>query len=275
MSNVMQSLWIGNELSNLEKLSIKSFIDNGHEYHLYTYGNVKGVPEGTVIKDANEIVQKEEIFTYKNGSYSAFSNYWRFYLLFKKGGWWVDTDLVCVKSLKDETYYMDDFVFASEPDPKGTSDYETVGATTCMIKMKKSSMPAWAAISIQKEHKPKILSGEMHWGSGPATIKEVIKNYNLEEHVLPWSAVCSCGWNDAQSLVDTYFKPKNNEVINKVENIPKHMIAIHFWNQMWKYKKFDKNRTFHQWSLYEQLKGKYFIHNNLNGAPGSNFWLKK
>lgn len=275
MSNIMQSLWIGNQLSNLEKLSIKSFIDNGHEYHLYTYGPVSGVPKGTIIKDANEIVTKEEIFTYKNGSYSAFSNYWRFHLLFKKGGWWVDTDLVSVKSIKDEPYYNNDFVFVSEPDPKGNGDYSVSEATTCMIKMKKNSLPAWAAINIQKEHKPKILSGEMTWGSGPRTIIEIIKNYQLEKHILPWNYVCSCGWNDAQSLVDTYYAPKSDEVITKVEQIHDNMIAIHFWNQMWKYKKFDKNRTFNQWSLYEQLKGKHFIHNSLNGPPGSNFWLKK
>ena len=31
MSNIIQSLWIGKPLSKLEQLSIKSFIDNGHE----------------------------------------------------------------------------------------------------------------------------------------------------------------------------------------------------------------------------------------------------
>ena len=35
--SIIQSLWIGGSLSNLEILSIKSFLQNGHTYHLYTY----------------------------------------------------------------------------------------------------------------------------------------------------------------------------------------------------------------------------------------------
>ena len=58
MSNIMQSLWIGPKLSNMEKLSMQSFIDNGHEYHLYTYGEVDGIPDGVIIKDGNEILDK-------------------------------------------------------------------------------------------------------------------------------------------------------------------------------------------------------------------------
>ena len=39
--DIIQGLWIGETLSTMEYLSIKSFLDNGHEYHLYTYGEVK------------------------------------------------------------------------------------------------------------------------------------------------------------------------------------------------------------------------------------------
>ena len=35
-SEIIQSLWIGPRLSNMEYLCIKSFIDFGHEFHLYT-----------------------------------------------------------------------------------------------------------------------------------------------------------------------------------------------------------------------------------------------
>ena len=78
MSDIIQSLWIGGELSLMEQLSAKSFIDHGHEYHLYTYGDVKNIPEGVIVKDGNEILPESEIFRYENGSVSAFSNYFRF-----------------------------------------------------------------------------------------------------------------------------------------------------------------------------------------------------
>ena len=86
MSNIIQSLWIGGALSKMEQLSARSFIDNGHEYHLYTYGDVKNIPEGVVVKDGNDILPESEIFRYKNGSVSAFSNYFRFMMLHKKRG---------------------------------------------------------------------------------------------------------------------------------------------------------------------------------------------
>ena len=48
-NHVIQGLWIGSELSMLERLSIASFLDNGHDYHLYTYGDVRGIPDGNGI----------------------------------------------------------------------------------------------------------------------------------------------------------------------------------------------------------------------------------
>ena len=87
MSSVIQGLWIGGALSKMEQLSIQSFLDNGHEYHLYTYGTVENIPKGAIIKNGEDILVKEHIFTYKNGSYSAFSNLFRFVLLYKKGGY--------------------------------------------------------------------------------------------------------------------------------------------------------------------------------------------
>ncbi|HET7290318.1 MAG TPA: hypothetical protein VFJ67_07775, partial [Thermodesulfobacteriota bacterium] len=53
---VIQSMWIGSELSVMEQLSIISFLSNGHSYHLYTYNEVKNVPEGVTLKDANGII---------------------------------------------------------------------------------------------------------------------------------------------------------------------------------------------------------------------------
>ena len=55
MSDIIQSLWIGESLGKMEQLSAKSFIDHGHTYHLYTYGKVENIPEGVIVKDGNVI----------------------------------------------------------------------------------------------------------------------------------------------------------------------------------------------------------------------------
>ena len=88
-SSIIQTLWIGGSLSLMEQLCVASFIKNGHEFHLYTYGEVLNVPNGAVIKDANEIIPESEIFTYCNGSYAGFADWFRWALLCKKGNIWV------------------------------------------------------------------------------------------------------------------------------------------------------------------------------------------
>ena len=80
------SLWVGNELSNLEILSIRSFILNNHPYHLYVYNDIKNLPEGVTLEDANKIVPEKDIFRApgsngRPGSLGAFSDYFRFFLI--------------------------------------------------------------------------------------------------------------------------------------------------------------------------------------------------
>ena len=111
MTDPIQSLWIGGELSPMEQLSIASFLAHGHEYHLYSYGEVGRLPKGAVLKNAEEILPKTAIFQYRqHPSYAGFSNFFRYRLLLRKGGWWVDTDVVCLKPFAFDAPY----VFAAE-----------------------------------------------------------------------------------------------------------------------------------------------------------------
>src|SRR5205809_258622 len=55
-SNVFQTLWIGPRLSTLERLSLTSFVENGHRVHFYSYGPVEGIPTGVKQRDARAIV---------------------------------------------------------------------------------------------------------------------------------------------------------------------------------------------------------------------------
>src|SRR4051812_6131780 len=92
---IIQSLWIGARLSTMERLSIASFLHHGHDYHLFTYGPVEGIPPGTVVQDACEILTESRIFQYRDhASYAGFANFFRYKLLLERGGWWVDTDAV-------------------------------------------------------------------------------------------------------------------------------------------------------------------------------------
>lgn len=79
-------------LPKLVIASINSFIKNGCPYHLYTYKKYKNIPEGCIIKDANEIVDFSEFFIGSRNDIASFSDMFRIYLVNKVDTAWTDTD---------------------------------------------------------------------------------------------------------------------------------------------------------------------------------------
>ena len=94
--DTVQSLWIGNRLSVMQQLSIRSFLDNGHPFHLYAYEGIEGVPGGTVVRSGTEILPAEDIFVYRKGcgkgSPAVFADFFRYKLLLERGGWWANAN---------------------------------------------------------------------------------------------------------------------------------------------------------------------------------------
>ena len=80
----IQGLWVGPRLSTMERLSIESFLRNGHEYDLYTYGPVDGVPRGAAVLDAAAVVPQALVAEFRCGGgpcAAAISDAFRFKLL--------------------------------------------------------------------------------------------------------------------------------------------------------------------------------------------------
>lgn len=108
MSNdVINGLWIG-KIDKPQYMSINSFLKHGHRYQLWTYEPEQLVPVGTIIKDANEIVSKSILDKWRESKHrlQTFANYFRYKLIYKIGGWWMDLDCICVKSLDFESHYV-------------------------------------------------------------------------------------------------------------------------------------------------------------------------
>lgn len=93
----VSSLWIGPNLPILQQMAIRSFLDHGHKYVLYTYDTPKGVPAGTEVRDANAILNSIKYPIEHFTSYALASDAFRFNLLAKeKNAFWVDTDIICL-----------------------------------------------------------------------------------------------------------------------------------------------------------------------------------
>ncbi len=99
----VQALWIGATLPELQQKCLASFVAVGMGVDLYTYEPVAGVPTGVTICDGTTILPAAKIWHYRNtGSHAdtpaGFSLHFRYALLAQKGGWWVDADVLCLKS---------------------------------------------------------------------------------------------------------------------------------------------------------------------------------
>lgn len=104
------SFWDG-PLSWLERLSIASFIRNGHDFTLYGFERPVDLPEGCRWSDASEVVPREEMFFYKeNRTPATFADYFRLLLMQQNAGIWADCDMICLRpftGLPDHIFGME------------------------------------------------------------------------------------------------------------------------------------------------------------------------
>ena len=169
---MFQSLWLGRRLSPLEHLCLKSFVAHGHRFVLYVYEEVDNVPAGCVIEDARGILAEEAIFRQESGlfagSWSTFSNRFRYEMLRKRGGWWVDTDVLCLTpDIPDSPY-----VFAKEDDEL------YVGGIL--------KAPADSAFLTQALARSRLEPGEIAYAQiGPALVDQLVRELGLEDHARP------------------------------------------------------------------------------------------
>lgn len=91
---LFQSFWNG-KLGPLQALCIQSFLDHGHEFDLYAFNQMANVPRGARTLDAKQIIRNSSWWR-NHEQLRSFSNLFRYELLKQKGGWWVDTDVVCL-----------------------------------------------------------------------------------------------------------------------------------------------------------------------------------
>jgi len=106
--------WHGSPISLLERLTLKSFIANGFKVNLWVYDHIydKECPEQVTICDANLVIPQEKLFTYKGygdcrkGSLGGFSDLFRYYLIYKFGGMYMDMDSTCLANFDTSAEYI-------------------------------------------------------------------------------------------------------------------------------------------------------------------------
>jgi hypothetical protein len=98
---ILNSLWVGSELSYLERLCLQSALHHGHRFRVYSYtpDELGHVPAGVEVRDASEVMPREKLISYAEcpNGVALGANLWRYHLLAKGLGFWCDLDLVFVR----------------------------------------------------------------------------------------------------------------------------------------------------------------------------------
>ncbi len=239
----VQMLWIGDELTKIEILSIRSFQKHGHDVHLYVYDSVKGIPEGVIQFDAHTIIPKDKIFKAHNGSYGAFSDLFRHILLYKKGGYWVDSDVVCIKPFD----FTDEYVLCCE---------DSFTIATAVLKLLPGN-PISSRVITNFNYSESSTAEELaqtcqntRWGAlgGPLAITKIYQEFKLHETTELYDPITfyPVSWNNWWALF--FDKDLHNHI-----NLD-HVYGIHLWNNMFStYKYFNKNNSLTKGSVVDQL----------------------
>jgi len=231
----VQSLWIGSELSPMESLCINSFLKNGHPFHLYIYDEVSDIPEGTTVFDADTVIPRDKIFKHRGGSYGVFADLFRYRLLLDKGGYWVDTDVVCLKPFEHPGT-----VFATER----IKGQKTIKAANCVMRA-----PAGAElVQFCFEMADRVDPQKLEWGAtGPELLTFAVEKFKAYGDLAPPHVFCPVNWWDWRLYIDE----------SATTNLLAQSDAAHLWNEMWRRDNLSKYDDQHPDSLYEELKRRY------------------
>jgi hypothetical protein len=102
VSTTVRGFWHGDPLNALHWACLRSFRKNHHQFELFVYEDLE-VPNGVQLRDANEVVPKENLFFLENSHSSKkdvapFTDYFRLKFLNDFGGWWCDIDTICLSA---------------------------------------------------------------------------------------------------------------------------------------------------------------------------------
>jgi len=215
----------GGDLTPYEEANFLSFLHNGFNVNVWSYQKLT-LPKEIVNRDANEIISKEFLMkfnqNFQKSNMSSFSNLFRYELILKEGGWWFDSDCICLKDVSDFSKLAKNqkFVLALE-------NPDLVGSSVMYINDKN------IAEMLLDETNKRINKNnyKFFWGEiGPYLITDVFKANNLFEKTIKTEYFYKIKPEEFHILFDP------DSTLN-VQALLKDSFVCHTWNEM--FRKFD------------------------------------
>lgn len=233
----IHALWIGDKLNRIAQCCLKSFIMRGHKVFLHVYGKIENLPEGIITQDASLIIPKKKIVRHKiTGSYALFSDIFRYSLLNRVNGIYVDCDVYCIKPI---LHSKSDYILGYEDDSYINGAVLALPKNSCVLQdLKKmcsepNFIPPWYSYKRKIIQKIKfflnINSGieSLPWGSiGPHAITYYIKKNKCLHQVSPIDIFYPVHYNSVSQLFD----PE----LDILDLVSKRTLCVHLYNEMLK-----------------------------------------
>lgn len=253
----IQMLWVRGNLSRMECLSLRSFLAQGHPVVLYTYDAPTNVPISVQVCDAREIVPesltpKGDVPAFGKGTYGAFSDFFRYNLLYKKGGWWADLDVVAVRPWRKFPQ-----VVAASTEEKGfgriangfvmrfPAGHEVMDK--CLQQLPPAQLPQ---MGIDE--------------TGPLLLHRILGREGVDAYCQPPHVFAPVPWNASWQLLRTWRERFSiSELKQRIRRPHLSMqfraetAAVHLWNEMWKKEGVDKTAKHSPACLYEKLQARF------------------
>ena len=253
----IQMLWVRGNLSRLERLSVNSFLANGHPVHLYTYEPGANIPKGVQVKEAKEIVPANlaplsPVAPFAGGSMGAFSDCFRYHLLHDLGGWWADMDIVCLRAWR----------FPEGPLTAATTE---VGhgrvANTCVMRfpakhpLMAACRSAFRTLDVRKANISQ---------TGPILLQTKMTELGYDDLRTDPAVFCPVPWNAGWQLWRPLWRRFTlDEVKQRVRRphlsmrFTANTVAVHLWHETWRSARMDKEQQLSRSCLYERLQRRW------------------
>jgi Alpha 1,4-glycosyltransferase conserved region len=207
----LNALWVGEQLGYLEQLCLVSGLAAGHEFRLYSYEpkKLRGVPRGIELRDAAEVMRSDRMVTYAGTtSYALGSNFWRYEMLGRGLGYWVDLDILLLKPFD----FSRDYVFGQEQ--QGTINTAVMLAPSGSALVndlrrvpEPSACPEWYGPRRKLRFHLDRLRGRpggveyLQWGTfGPLMLTYLVKKHELARFALAPEVFYPINWREAPTL---------------------------------------------------------------------------
>jgi hypothetical protein len=225
------ALWGGGSLSYIERLCLTSMLDTGHKVALYTYDGVPNAPAGVDMRDGREVMPQTMMVSHaKLKSVAIGSDLFRYRLLQKELGCWVDTDMLFLKPLRSASHIfgyetsesINNAVLKLPPDSPILADIMHMVERVPII-------PPWWPVRKKVEQWGRWIAGKsrgierMKWATtGPRAVTHFANKHRLQGYAMPIDVFYPNPWEGAFDVFDLD--------VDIDERFTGQTIGVHLWN---------------------------------------------